>query len=257
MAKAKTKDKDGKEEKEERRFSQEFQKKFRERIAVLKRARKYAEKDDIPRAVEGYCEYLNIIAAYKRTKEKELKPAMFDSETETAEVLLISQVYWGLAKAYDRNEKLRRESERCLNQFVLFSTGYKFQYLNSEMIRKFLKKNMAYNVAAFEKAHQQIQVDSKKCYLATYCFGEYSSTTNELRNFKQKIVKKSFGLRLVTLYYRLSPPLVHLAAKNIIFANVLKLTLTPIIFLTAHTISCINMIYSCERSKKVSDNVTN
>ena len=106
--------------------------------------------------------------------EENLKPSLFERDQNIHEIMLISQVYWDLAKAYDRSDKLQGECTRCLNKFVQFSTGFKFQYLNSEILRKYLKKGAARNTKEFEKAFKKINLSSNKCYIATFCFGENS-----------------------------------------------------------------------------------
>lgn len=202
-SKDKDKDKDGK-----KRHSPQLLERYRGRIGVLKVSHDYYQKDNIPKAVEGYCKYLNTIASYHWIKEEELKPQIFDPKKDAAEMLLISQVYWGLAKAYDRNPKLQGECKRCLDQYVKFSIGFKHQYLNSEMVRKFLKRGIAYNPKLFEMTYKRIQVESKKCYLATHCFGDQGEITESLRSFKVSIQHRPFGYHFVCWYYRFSPRLV-------------------------------------------------
>ena len=59
-----------------------------------------------------------------------------------------------------------------------FSIGFKYQHVNAQIVRKFNNKKQAHNPKAFEAAYQQIQISSKKCYIATSCFGEFDSKTD-------------------------------------------------------------------------------
>ena len=93
---------------------------YKNRLVSLRKARDFSKKDNIPQAVQHYLNYLTALAHYYSVDEKELHPKMFNREKELTELLLISQVYWDLAKAYDRNPKLIGECERCLNQFIKF-----------------------------------------------------------------------------------------------------------------------------------------
>ncbi|MBL6988912.1 MAG: hypothetical protein ISR65_04005 [Bacteriovoracaceae bacterium] len=197
-------------------------KRYQNRLTVLKFAREYAQKDHVVKAVQGYIDYLNAVSLYYGVDEKNLSPNIFELPKDMAEILLISQVYWGLAKAYDRNEKLHSESQRCLDKFVLFSVGFKFQYLNSEMIRKFNRKNQSYNPRAFKRAYEQIQVQSKKCYIATYCFSDSHPVTQIFRDFKQSIIQFPMGVKFVSTYYRFSPKLVDFCERNRVFGQFLK-----------------------------------
>lgn len=230
MSSAKKKDENTK------KHSQQLLENYRSRIGLLKVSHDYYQKDNIPKAVEGYSRYLNIMAKYYFIKEEELKPKLFDQKKEIAEILLISQVYWSLAKAYDRNPKLKAECKRYLDQFVIFSLGYKHQYINSEMIRKFIKKGIAYNPKLFEMAYKRIQVESKKCYIATYCFNENHHVTNDLRKFKLLLHKYAFGISFINNYYRFSPPLINFCEKHRVLGLAVKILIKPFLRMFAKII---------------------
>ena len=203
--------------------------KYRDRLIFLRQAKEYSEKNDTGRAVQLYLKYLDAIACYNGIKEAQLTPNIFDKQTGLAEILMVSQVYWDLAKSYDRHQKMHKESQRCLDQFVKFSLGFKFQYINSEIIRKYIRKRMAYNHKNFEAANQKIMVNTKGCYVATFCYGEDHQITNELRYFKAHILQYQLGKSFVSLYYRLSPPLVAFLEKNSILGIFFKFFSRPIL----------------------------
>ncbi len=186
---------------------------YSERLSVLRQAQDYSQKDDIPKAVQSYSRYLDALANYFQCDESELHPRYFEKDNNLAEILLISQVYWDLSKAYDRNPRLHKESERCLQQFLKFSIGFKFQFINSEMIRKYIKKKLAYNPKSFDRAYQKIAVQSKKCYIATYAYGEGHQNLLLLRDWKSIIVTHDLGLKFVNIYYRFSPWLIAFCEK--------------------------------------------
>lgn len=206
--------------------------KYRERLRVLKRAQEFSKAEKVPQAVQCYQQYLKSLAAFHRVTEEQLRPALFNQQKEVAELLLISQVYWDLSKAFDRNPKLHHLSEKYLEQFIKFSLGYKYQYINAEMLRKFIKKGHAYNPKAFERAYEQIRVTSKKCYIATYAFGEEHFVTNDLRAWKSSLLNSRSGTLFVEYYYRVSPILVNIFEKHPLFGLPLKhLIVRPSIYL--------------------------
>lgn len=217
-------DKKPEESKEEKR-PESVLKAYKDRLKALKQAREYAAKGDIPKAVERYSTYLNNLANYFRTTEDKLSPTFFDTEKEISELLLISHSYWDLAKAYDRSPNLQKESIRCLEQFVKFSTGYKYQHINAQMMKKFIKRKQAHNLKAFQNAYQRIQVDSKGCFIATYSFGDQHEVTNQLRNFKRKIVNTPIGFKFVELYYLISPRIVNTFESSPKFGKLINITL--------------------------------
>ncbi len=57
------------------------------------------------------------------------------------EMLLISHVYWELSRVYEMTPKLQVAFDKCLKQFVRFTINQPYQVLNSEVLRKYIKKN--------------------------------------------------------------------------------------------------------------------
>ncbi|PIK14287.1 hypothetical protein [Halobacteriovorax sp. JY17] len=204
---------------------------YRDRLKALKQARQYYSNGEIPKAVERYSTYLNNLASYFGVTEDKLTPAFFDAEKEISELLLISQAYWDLSKAYDRSPNLHRESIRCLEQFVKFTNGFKYQHINAQMLRKFIKRKQAHNLKSFQNAYTKIQVESKGCFIATYSFGENHSVTNDLRLFKQRILPYKIGLKFIEIYYLSSPKLVNYFEKAGTLGQVInKMVLRPSLF---------------------------
>ncbi|MBC7540136.1 MAG: hypothetical protein H7281_15030 [Bacteriovorax sp.] len=182
---------------------------YRTRLSHLKRAQLLVRDDRMAQAVESYTKYLGVLALYFDTSEDKLTPTLFDPVKDVTELLLISHAYWDLAKAFDRSPNLQRDCFRCLEQFVKFSIGFKYQHVNAQIIRKFNNKKQAHNPKVFEAAYHKIQISSKKCYIATSCFGEDDFRTQTLRRFKLKITPYSLGLDFIDFYYQISPSVVQ------------------------------------------------
>jgi hypothetical protein len=182
---------------------------YRTRLTHLKHAQSFVKEDRMSQAVDSYNKYLGILALYFDTTEDKLSPSLFDSEKDMTELLLISHAYWDLAKTYDRSPNLQRDCIRCLDQFTKFSIGFKYQHVNAQIIRKFNNKKQAHNLKVFEAAYQKIQVNSKRCYVATMCFGFEDEKTETLRHFKTRIANYSLGLDFIDFYYAHSPRLVE------------------------------------------------
>ncbi|MCB9060575.1 MAG: hypothetical protein H6622_03525 [Halobacteriovoraceae bacterium] len=210
---------------EEEKKHPEIIKRYRDRLSMLKQAREYYQQDNVALAVKHYLIYLNSLARFHNTSEEKLRPKHFDLQKDVPELLMISQVYWDLSKAYDRNPRLHNESARCLEQFVTFTIGFKYQYINYQMLSKFVKKGQAYNQKAFKDALEKIRVNSKACYIATLCFGENHPHTNTLRKFKLSLLKRQSGKYFVDLYYIYSPHLVKFLLRH----NALNFFITNLI----------------------------
>jgi hypothetical protein len=182
---------------------------YRTRLSYLKKAQLFVREDKISQAVDSYTRYLDILALFFDTSEDKLSPSFFDPKKDVTELLLISHAYWDLAKAYDRSPNMQRECFRCLESFVKFSIGFKYQHVNAQIIRKFNNKKQAHNPKAFEAAYHKLQISSKKCYIATSCFGEDDLRTQLLREFKLKIAPFNLGKDFIDFYYQISPFIVQ------------------------------------------------
>ena len=107
----------------------------------------------------------------------------------------------GLGQSYDRSPNLHLESIRCLDQFVKFTIGYKYQYVNSRTIKAFIKKRLAHNPKAFKEAFERINIESKGCFIASDLYGEHHPKTYALRAFKTTLLKTEVGLKAIDFYY--------------------------------------------------------
>lgn len=200
---------------------------YRARLSHLKSAQAHVKAEKFNMAVEEYNKYLGIMLMYFNITEDQFSPKLFDKDKDLTELFLISHAYWDLAKIYDMTHNRLNESVRCLNMFVRFTQGFKYQHANAQIVRKYLLKNKAYNKKAFEETYTKLQVQSKKCYVATMCFGEHDEKTNTLRAFKYKIARKKFGLDFIDWYYSFSPELVHFLEEHSFLQKIFNLIMRP------------------------------
>lgn len=188
-----------------------LQKKYAQRITIARQAREAFLQKDYINATQKYHEYLAILAELNEVSDiYQLAPKMFDSKRQITEMLLISHVYWELARINEMTPKLQQNFSKSLNQFVKFTINQPYQVLNAEMLRKYIKKNkrITPQLSLLNDAYQQIFVQSKKCYIATMCFGGNHETTNALREFKSVIIDYKIGQSFVAFYYKYSSSLV-------------------------------------------------
>jgi hypothetical protein len=207
---------------EDEKVSEGVAKLYRDRLKILKKAQEYSQADEIPKSVELYGQYLNALAMFYKVDEQKLEPKLFDQEKDLAELFLLSHVYWDLAKAYDRSPNLHLESIRCLEQFVKFTAGYKYQYVNARTIKAFIRKRLAHNPKAFKQAYERIQVESKGCFISTDLYGSSHQVTCDLRTFKVTLTKSVIGKLLIEIYYQNICPLYFKLNKTKIFRTILR-----------------------------------
>lgn len=231
------------EEKEKKRKEVVLNKKYGQRITIARQGRDaFAQKDFIT-ASKKYNEYLSILANFNDIEDVfGLSPKMFDNKKDVTEMLLISHVYWDIARINEMTPKLHKNFSKAVSLFVKFTVNQPFQVYNAEMLRKYNKKNKNSPCnAELVEAYQQIFVQSKKCFVATLCFGEEHQTTSTLRKLKAYLLKFSLGLKLVELYYNISSPLSSFCENNKVAKFFLTSTARPILTLLAKTIQISNI----------------
>jgi hypothetical protein len=218
--------KTGRQAREERERMLILKHKFENRITIARFGKQSFDAGDYTNAIAKFIEYLQIMSDVKKQKDfYDLKPGHFDAKKDITEMLMISHVFFEMARIYDAVPKFSEESLKCLDQFVSFSANQPYQVVNSEMIRKYLKKSNFKNHEAFRNAYLQIYVQSKKCYIVTFCYGSEHEMTSRYRTFKDWLLESRWGCELVRIYYKYSSvavarwekkPLMHFFAASFV-----------------------------------------
>lgn len=197
--------KTGRTAREEREKRLLLKHKFENRITVARFGNESREIKDFAGAIRKFTDYLQVMAEVKGVDNiYGIKPQHFDPKKDVTELLMISHIYFEMAKMYDAVPKFHDESRRCLEQFVLFSVNQPFQVINSELMRKHLKKTLFKNPEDFRNAYIQIFVQSKKCYVVTFCLGTHHPVTQDFRAVKDILLDYRLGQELVRIYYKYS-----------------------------------------------------
>lgn len=180
------------------------------RIDLARNGLKFYKERKFGEAVKAFHSYIRILEDMKGVGEGQLRPSQFDPKKEGPEVMLISGVYWDLAKLYDRtrSEGRFKECRHYLEKFVLFSKGMPFEALSTETLRKYVVHDKPMHHAAFKQAYKTLS--GNNCYIATALFEELKEDTiPSLRSYRDNVMLKSFwGRSFVRFYYLTSKPLV-------------------------------------------------
>lgn len=226
-----------KQAREERERMLIFKHKFENRITIAKFGKESLDAGDYGNAIHRFGEYMEIMAEYKKTKDfYSLRVSHFDPKTELTEMLMMSHIFFEMARVYDAVPKFQPESKRCLDQFVAFSSNQPYQVVNSELIRKHLKKSVFKQPELFQNAHRQIYVQSKKCYVVTFCYGTDHPLTREFRLFKDWLLDYAAGREAVRIYYQYSSVMVEKWEKNPFITLASKIIIRPLLVLFSKTI---------------------
>jgi hypothetical protein len=136
---------------------------------------------------------------------------LFDKDKDLYEIVLLSGIYWDIAKLYDKAKRLdqKKELALALQKYVTFSKGMPFQPLSGEALRRYLGSGKCKHRVEFKAAYTALT--GEKCFVATSLLDVTDPMTIvRLRNFRDGTLRKSsVGRFLVAVYYRNSPRLVR------------------------------------------------
>ncbi len=199
---------------EEKKNLKQLNARYAQRITLVKLGKEAYNNQNFMQAIKQYNGYLKILAEVKEVSENLLNPDLFDKEKDMSELMLISHLFFDLARIYDNAPNLEMEFQRCLQKFIDFTVNSKYQVFNGEMLRKYLRRKQVRHKKDFDAAYKKIFISSKKCFIATYCYGEEHPITVNLRLFKNKLIQFPFGVSLVRLYYLYSSSWVEKCQQN-------------------------------------------
>lgn len=204
--------------------------KYKIRFTIAKEGKMALNRRDYRMMIYRYNEYLKIMAdTFEVSSIYDLKPSFFNAKNDVAELLLISQIFWELAKFYDGSSKTRDKQESSLKLFIRFTMGMQFQSLNTEIVRKELKRRKFKNRELIVKSLEGIYKESAGCYLATY-FQYNNNVLSCFRDFKAQVLTTSKGgLKFIELYYSTCFIILPLLKRHPSIGLILKLTLAPFI----------------------------
>lgn len=188
---------------------------FRQRVEIARTGIRQFDQKNIQEAVNLFYTYIRILEEWKGVHEGGLTPAHFNMQLDIHELLLLSGIYWDLAKLYDRTKTKERYTEfaHYLNQFVAFSKGMPFQSLCAESLRKYISNDKPIHKDDFKRAY--VRLTDSKCFVATALMEEISGVGFVgLQNYRDEVLLPTFfGRLVVAVYYRVGPWLAALARR--------------------------------------------
>ena len=135
-------------------------------------------------------------------------------------MLMVTAVYWDLAKIFDRIPKSRGKGnfQIYLDKFVIFGKGTPYQVICSETLRRYIRHGKHVNIKQFKDAYYRLTNTPYKegCFIATELKDELSEGTLErLYSFRSNtLYSNRFGHFLVNRYYQISPTLCRVLKKT-------------------------------------------
>lgn len=198
-------------EKQLRRQQEEQRKELlRRRVEIAKEGVKLSQSGHIIESVKKYQQYILILEMWKKSGKDGLTLDLFDRTKDLYEIVLLSGIYWDMAKLYDRAKRAHQKEELnlCLQKYVSFSKGMPFQALSAEALRKYLGSGRCKHRAEFKAAYTALT--GEKCFIATSLLDVTAfDTISNLRSFRdERLSRTPVGRVGIRLYYWISPRLV-------------------------------------------------
>jgi hypothetical protein len=182
---------------------------LRRRIELAQSGVRAYQAGKITDAVRAFHSYLHILEDWKEVGEGKLTPALFDAKNDVAELLLISGVYWDLAKLYDRTSGVAKQKEfrHYLEKYIIFSKSMPFQHVCLESLRKYISNDKPVHKADFKNAF--VLLGGTNCFVATALVDVCDERTlPRLRDFRdQTLAVHGAGRAFIVWYYRNGPKL--------------------------------------------------
>jgi len=180
-----------------------------QRLDLARSGIQFYREGKVTDAIRSFHSYIRILEEVKNVGEGELFPSCFDLKRDLPELLMISGVYWDLAKTYDHTKTPEKQQEfhHYLEKYIIFSKGMPYQALCSETLRKHLQMSRPTHRAEFKNAYETLK--KTRCFIASSLVDVTApETLPSLRLFRDSVLRKSpTGRTLVYLYYQKSPKL--------------------------------------------------
>jgi hypothetical protein len=179
---------------------------WKSRVNLIKRARQFMNEKNYSDAAVQYEKYIKVLEVVFDCEAGDLSPEHFKDSARTQELTVVAGVYWDLMRIYDTSERYGERMQTAgkkLAQFLRYTPVF------PDIVRKaeaFVKT--AKNPGVVKNFLKGASEGKGRCFIATAAFAsEEAPEVIELRYWRdQYLLKKSWGIVFVALYYRLSPP---------------------------------------------------
>lgn len=178
---------------------------WQNRVALVKNGHALMKNQLYSEAAISYEKYLRLVEIVFNCSPGQLTPEMLKESAKTAELTVITGVYWDLVRIYDASDKYGGRQKFAAKQLAKFIT---YTPIYGDLVKKaqvFMKS------ARHPEVIKNLLIASKaqrpRCFIATAAFTYPMATeVSELRRFRDESLKTtSFGRTLVFFYYKISP----------------------------------------------------
>lgn len=200
----------------ERQRLEREQEALAERMGVAKLGIQALARESFGDATKSFLVYLAMLERAKKVQPGGLNPSVFDPKKEMVELVLVTGIYWDLARTYDRmrGKQHAREMQTYLNQFVVFSKDASYKALCAETLRKYLAAEKAIHRGDFRAAYKRL--GGTTCFIASALLDVTDlETLPRLRVFRdQHLTRYRAGRVFVRNYERISPSVARVLERS-------------------------------------------
>lgn len=187
---------------------------WRSRVNLVKQGRNLVTQKAYSEAAVAFEKYLRILEVIYDKKPGELAPELFKDSARTKEITVVASVLWDLIRIYDTSPRYGDRQKKAAAKLIEF---LKFSPLQSEIIRKAKQfEAQSKNPGVIRDFVKKAGNASARCFIATAAYQDPEALeVLILRNFRDQIIKNSFGGRqVIAVYYFTSPPIAKVIDKS-------------------------------------------
>jgi hypothetical protein len=176
---------------------------LRKRIEIAKDGVRLSQEGRVIESIKRYQQYILILEMWKKCGRDGLRIELFDRTKDLYEIVLLSGIYWDMAKLYDqaKTKSQREELKLSLDKYVNLSKGMPFQALSGEAIRRYLGSGRCRHRPEFKAAY--VALTGERCFIATALIDVTDpATIPRLRAFRDLRLRRfKAGRAFIKAYY--------------------------------------------------------
>ncbi len=178
---------------------------WQNRVALVKNGHALMKNQLYSEAAISYEKYLRLVEVVFNCGPGQLTPELLKESAKTAELTVITGVYWDLVRIYDASDKYGGRQKFAAKQLAKFIS---YTPIYADLVKKaqaFMRSSRHPDVIKTFLIASKAQ--RPRCFIATAAFQiPQSPEVIELRNWRDNKLKTNFfGRRTVYLYYKFSP----------------------------------------------------
>jgi hypothetical protein len=199
---------------QERAKDERKKKLWSSRVALVKQGNALMANKMYNDAAVSYEKYLRLLELVFDCKTGQLNPESLKESAKTAELTVITGVYWDLLRIYDASDQFADRQKHAAHQLAKFIN---YTPVFPDIMKKanvFLKS--ARNPDVVRLFMNQAKKKRTRCFVATSAFEMPNSLeVHYLRAFRDQKLKQTYlGRKFVYLYYRFSPPIAEFLDRH-------------------------------------------